>query len=106
MNIAIEQKSKLIEHYYISEHMSGDQVAATLGLSPFMVKKYLRQKGLSRNRQEARLKGAATLKSKDSNISSSPYEMQEARESRLSLLALQIIGERHQSLRKVSDVNE
>lgn len=106
MNIVIEQKSKLIEHYYISEHMSGDQVAATLGLSPFMVKKYLREKGLSRNRQEARLKCAATLRGKDSNISSSPYEMQEARESRLSLLALQLVGKRHQNLRKVNDVDE
>jgi biotin operon repressor len=38
MSAAIKSDSDLIEYYYINQHMSGDQVAAKLGLSKYQVK--------------------------------------------------------------------
>lgn len=61
--------------------MSGDQVAATLGLSPYNVKKYLRDKGIARNRTESTSKAAHTLRQKAAKAALSAYEMQELRES-------------------------
>jgi predicted transcriptional regulator len=82
MKTAIKSESDLIEYYYINQHMSGDQVAATLGLSPYNVKKYLRGKGIARNRKESTSKAARTLRQKAGNVALSAYEIQELRESR------------------------
>jgi len=83
--------SDLIEDYYINEHMSGDQVAAKLGISQYSVKKYLSQKGLARTRQEATSKAAHTLRQKAANNALSAYDMQELRECRVSTLALSLL---------------
>ena len=94
MNTAIESKTDSIEHYYINEHMSGDQVAAKLGLSPYNVKKYLRQKGIARSKKESTSKAAHTLRQKAANSALSAYDMQELRECRVSTMALSLIHKR------------
>jgi predicted transcriptional regulator len=86
--------SDLIEDYYINEHMSVDQVAAKLGLSPYQVKKYLSQKGLARTRQQATSKAVRAMKQKAANVALSAYDMQELRECRVSTLALSLIHKR------------
>jgi predicted transcriptional regulator len=86
--------SDLIEDYYINEHMSGDQVAAKLGLSQYQVKKYLREKGIARNRKEATSKAARTMRQKAANRALSAYEMKELRECRVSTIALSLIHKR------------
>jgi predicted transcriptional regulator len=88
--------SDLIEDYYINEHMSGDQVAIKLGLSPYQVKKYLSQKGLARTRQQATSKAVRAMKKKAANVALSAYDMQELRECRVSTLALSLIHQQAQ----------
>ena len=82
MSAAIKSQADLIEHYYINQYMSGDQVAAKLGLSPYNVKKYLRENGIARNRKEATSKAARTMRQKAANNALSAYDLQEQRESR------------------------
>ncbi|MCT7942424.1 hypothetical protein [Shewanella holmiensis] len=89
--------SDLIEHYYINEHMSGDQVAAKLGLSQYQVKKYLSQKGLSRTRKQATSKAARTMKQKAANTALSHYDIEENRESRPYKIALSIMKSHYQT---------
>ncbi|WP_350431766.1 hypothetical protein ABIS04_16425 [Shewanella sp. H8] len=91
MSAAIDINAELIEHYYTNEHLSGDQVAAKLGLSQYQVKKYLSQKGLARTRKEATSKAARTLRQKAANNALSAYDIQELRECRASTLALSIM---------------
>jgi predicted transcriptional regulator len=86
--------SDLVERYYVNEHMSGDQVATKLGLSPYQVKKYLSQKGLARTRQQATSKAVRAMKQKAANVALSAYDMQELRECRVSTLALSLIHKR------------
>jgi predicted ArsR family transcriptional regulator len=94
MSAAIKSESDLIEYYYIKQHMSGDQVAAKLGLSQYQVKKHLSEKGLTRTRQQATTKAAQTLRQKAANTALSAYDMQELRECRASSLALSLIHQR------------
>ncbi|MGX9460575.1 hypothetical protein ACWXWU_04950 [Shewanella sp. A14] len=94
MSAAIKSQSDLIEHYYINQYMSGDQVAAKLGLSPYNVKKYLRENGIARNRKEATSKAARTLRQKAANSALSAYDMQELRECRASTIAISLIHKR------------
>lgn len=91
---AIKLNTDLIEHYYINEHMSGDQVAAHLGLSQYQVKKYLAQNGIARSRKEATSKAAHTLRQKAANNALSVYDMAELRECRASTLALSLMQKR------------
>ncbi|GGP37670.1 hypothetical protein L2703_13720 [Shewanella basaltis] len=88
---AVAQNSDLIEYYYVKQHMSGDQVAAQLGLSQYQVKKYLREHGMARSRTEATSKAAHTLRQKAANNALSAYDMQELRECRVSTLALSLM---------------
>jgi predicted transcriptional regulator len=97
MNTAVECDSDLIEYYYLQQHMSGDQVAAKLGLSQYQVKKYLRENGMARTRKEATSKAAHTLKQKAANSALSAYDMQELRECRVSTLALSLMHKPMQS---------
>lgn len=94
MSAAIKSQSDLIEHYYINQYMSGDQVAAKLGLSPFNVKKYLRENGIARNRKEATSKAARTMRQKAANNALSAYDLQEQRESRTYSKTLSLIHKR------------
>jgi predicted transcriptional regulator len=94
MNTAIEHKADSIEHCYLQQHMSGDQVAAYLGLSQYQVKKYLRDNGIARSRKESTSKAAHTLRQKAANSALSAYDMQELRECRASSLALSLIHQR------------
>ncbi|WP_351123466.1 hypothetical protein [Shewanella sp. T24-MNA-CIBAN-0130] len=94
MSAAIDINAELIEHYYTNEHLSGDQVAAKLGLSQYSVKKYLRENGKARTRKEATSKAAHTLRQKAANNALSAYDMQELRECRISTLALSLICKR------------
>jgi predicted transcriptional regulator len=91
MNTAIEHKADSIEHCYLQQHMSGDQVAAYLGLSQYQVKKYLRENGMARGRKESTSKAAHTLRQKAANNALSAYDMQELRECRVSTFALSLI---------------
>jgi predicted ArsR family transcriptional regulator len=102
MKTAIKSESDLIEYYYINQHMSGDQVAATLGLSQYQVKKHLSQKGLARTRQQATSKAARTMKQKAANVALSAYEMQEFRESEPYRRAITIIHIGYLSLNKMN----
>ncbi|MFT6920026.1 MAG: putative ArsR family transcriptional regulator [Cognaticolwellia sp.] len=95
MNTALKSESDLIEYYYINQHMSGDQVAAKLGLSQYQVKKHLSEKGLARTRQQATTKAARTMKQKAANIALSAYDMQELRESGPYRHAITIMHELH-----------
>tara|TARA_R110002033_G_scaffold102085_2_gene150069 strand:+ start:4839 stop:5132 length:294 start_codon:yes stop_codon:yes gene_type:complete len=94
MSAAIKSQSDLIEYYYINQYMSGDQVAAKLGLSPFNVKKYLRENGIARNRKEATSKAARTMRQKAANNALSAYDLQEQRESRTYSKTLSLIHKR------------
>ncbi|MCW3171388.1 hypothetical protein [Shewanella subflava] len=91
MNAAVERNSDLIEYYYLQQHMSGDQVAAQLGLTQYQVKKYLSQKGLSRSRKQATSTAARTMKQKAANVALSHYDIQESHESRPYGRALKIM---------------
>ncbi|MEH6734083.1 MAG: hypothetical protein V7690_05505 [Shewanella sp.] len=91
MNTAIESKADSIEHCYLQQHMSGDQVAAYLGLSQYQVKKYLRDNGIARSRKESTSKAAHTLRQKAANNALSAYDMQELRECRVLTLALSLM---------------
>ncbi|MGI2114434.1 hypothetical protein ACRN9G_12675 [Shewanella frigidimarina] len=94
MSAAIKSQSDLIEYYYINQYMSGDQVAAKLGLSPYNVKKYLRENGIARNRKEATSKAARTMRQKAANNALSAYDLQEQRESRTYSKTLSLIHKR------------
>ena len=91
---AVAQNSDLIEYYYVKQHMSGDQVAATLGLSQYLVKKYLREHGIARSRAEATSKAARTMRQKAANNALSAYDMAELHECRASTLALSLMQKR------------
>jgi predicted transcriptional regulator len=66
--------------------MSGDQVAAYLGLSQYQVKKYLRENGIARSRKESTSKAAHTLRQKAANSALSAYDMQELRDITRSIV--------------------
>jgi predicted transcriptional regulator len=95
MNTTIEHKADSIEHCYLQQHMSGDQVAAYLGLSQYQVKKYLRENGMARGRKESTSKAAHTLRQKAANNALSAYDMQELRESRSYGHAITILHKLH-----------
>jgi predicted transcriptional regulator len=94
MNTAIEHKADSIEHCYLQQHMSGDQVAAYLGLSQYQVKKYLLEKGITRTRQEATSQAARTMRQKAANNALSAYDLQEQRESRSYSKTLSLLHKR------------